>query len=67
MTAGQAAGFDVGGARDLDGEALRSAFQDFFDKVQAAGPNTVAFVYLGVYGVQLDGDTYFVPVEAKVA
>ena len=27
----QAAGFDVAGARDLDGEALRGALQDFLD------------------------------------
>src|ERR1700731_3209656 len=51
----QAAGFDVAGARDLDGEALRGALRDFLDKAQASGPETVAFVYLGGYGAQLDG------------
>jgi uncharacterized caspase-like protein len=63
----QAAGFDVAGARDLDGEALRGALRDFLDKAQAAGPDTVAFVYLSGYGAQLDGDNYFVPVDAKIA
>ncbi|MGA7383254.1 MAG: caspase family protein, partial [Methylocella sp.] len=63
----QAAGFDVAGARDLDGEALRGAFRDFLDKAQASGPDTVAFVYLSGYGAQLDGDNYFVPVDAKIA
>jgi uncharacterized caspase-like protein len=63
----QAAGFDVAGARDLDGEALRGALRDFLDKAQASGPDTVAFVYLSGYGVQLDGDNYFVPVDAKIA
>ena len=63
----QAAGFDVAGARDLDGEALRGALRDFLDKAQASGPDTVAFVYLGGYGAQLDGDNYFVPVDAKIA
>jgi uncharacterized caspase-like protein len=63
----QAAGFDVTGARDLDGETLRSAFHDFLDKAQASGPDTVAFVYLAGYGVQLDNENYFVPVEAKIA
>jgi uncharacterized caspase-like protein len=63
----QAAGFDVAGARDLDGEALRGAFRDFLDKAQASGPDTVAFVYLSGYGLQLDGDNYFVPVDAKIA
>ena len=63
----QAAGFDVAGARDLDGEALRAAFRDFLDKAQASGPDTVAFVYLAGYGAQLDGENYFVPVDAKIA
>jgi len=63
----QAAGFDVIGARDLDGETLRKSFRDFIQKVQDAGPNTVAFVYLAGYGVQLTGENYFVPVDAKIA
>ncbi|WOJ91839.1 caspase family protein (plasmid) [Methylocapsa polymorpha] len=63
----QAAGFDVAGARDLDGESLRAAFRDFLDKAQASGPDTVAFLYLGGYGAQLDGENYFVPVDAKIA
>jgi uncharacterized caspase-like protein len=50
----QAAGFDVAGARDLDGEALRGAFRDFLDKAKASGPDTVAFVYLSGYGLQLE-------------
>ena len=53
--------------RDPDGEALRGALRDFLDKAQASGPDTVAFVYLSGYGVQLDGDNYFVPVDAKIA
>ena len=63
----QAAGFDVTGARDLDGESLRAAFRDFLDKAQASGPDTVAFVYLAGYGLQLEGENYFVPVDAKIA
>ncbi len=63
----QAAGFDVAGARDLDGEGLRAAFHDFLDKAQASGPDTVAFVYLSGYGLQLEGENYFVPVDAKIA
>jgi uncharacterized caspase-like protein len=63
----QAAGFNVTGARDLDGESLRAAFRDFLDKAQASGPDTVAFVYLAGYGLQLDGENYFVPVDAKIA
>src|SRR5260370_10685425 len=46
----QAAGFDVVGVRDLDQESLRRTFRDFVAKVSAAGPDTVAFVYLSGYG-----------------
>src|SRR5499425_669886 len=63
----QAAGFDVVGARDLDQDSLRRAFRDFLEKATAAGPNTVAFIYVSGYGVQLEGENYFVPVDAKIA
>jgi uncharacterized caspase-like protein len=63
----QAAGFDVVGARDLDAEMLRRSFRDFLDKVTAAGPDTVAVVYLAGYGLQFDGENYVVPVDARIA
>ncbi len=62
----QAAGFDVVGARDLDGQSLRTAFRDFLDKASAAGPDMQAFVYLAGRGLQYDGDNYFVPVDAQI-
>ena len=34
----QAAGFDVSGARDLDGDTLRGAFRDFMKKAEDAAP-----------------------------
>ena len=52
----QAAGFDVVGARDLDGETLRRSFRDFIQKAQSSGPDTVAMVYLAGYGMQLAGE-----------
>jgi uncharacterized caspase-like protein len=63
----QAAGFDVAGARDLDQDSLRQAMRDFLSKAQSSGPNTVAFVYLAGYGVQLEGENYYVPIDAKLA
>ncbi|MFD0936110.1 caspase domain-containing protein, partial [Methylobacterium trifolii] len=62
----QAAGFDVVGARDLDEAALRQALRDFLDKAAASGPETVAFVYLAGYGLQLEGENYFAPVDARI-
>src|ERR1700716_329689 len=41
-----AAGFDVVGARDLDGDPLRRSFRDFIQKAETSGPGTVAMVYL---------------------
>ena len=63
----QAAGFDVVGARDLDQDSLRHALRDFVEKATASGPDTVAFVYLAGYGVQLEGENYFVPIDARIA
>jgi uncharacterized caspase-like protein len=62
----QAAGFDVIGARDLDGDTLRKSFHDFLEKAQADPGNTVAFVYLSGYGMQLAGENYFIPVDANI-
>jgi len=62
----QAAGFDVVGARDLDGQSLRTAFRDFLQKAAAAGPDMQAFVYLSGRAVQYAGDNYFVPVDAVI-
>src|SRR5207245_2798816 len=63
----QAAGFDVVGARDLDQDSLRRAFRDFLEKATNSGPDTVALVYVSGYGLQLEGENYFVPIDAKIA
>jgi uncharacterized caspase-like protein len=62
----QAAGFDVIGARDLDGDSLRKSFRDFIQKAEGSGPGTVAMVYLAGYGLQLAGENYFVPVDSAI-
>jgi len=62
----QSAGFDVVGARDLDGQSLRTALRDFLQKAAAAGPDMQAFVYLAGRAIQYDGDNYFVPVDAQI-
>jgi uncharacterized caspase-like protein len=62
----QAAGFDVVGARDLDQDSLRRALREFLEKASSSGPDTVAFIYLNGYGLQLEGENYFVPVDANI-
>jgi uncharacterized caspase-like protein len=61
-----AAGFMVTGARNLDQAALRESVREFIDQVAAAGPNTVAIVYLAGFGLQFEGESYFVPVDADI-
>ncbi|UWU89655.1 caspase family protein [Bradyrhizobium sp. CB1015] len=63
----QAAGFDVVGARDLDGDTLRKSLRDFIQKAQASGSGTVAMIYLAGYGVQLAGENYFIPVDSNIS
>ena len=62
----QAAGFDVVGARDLDGATLRATLREFSDKAAASGPDTVAMVYFAGYGVQFEGENYLVPIDARM-
>src|SRR5690242_4827255 len=62
----QAAGFDVVGARDLDGDAMRKSFRDFIQKAESSGPGTVAMVYLSGYALQYVGENYFVPVDSNI-
>ncbi|WP_407174698.1 caspase family protein [Bradyrhizobium sp. STM 3562] len=62
----QAAGFDVIGARDLDGDTLRKSFRDFIQKAESSGQDTVAMIYLAGYGVQLAGENYFIPVDSTI-
>jgi caspase domain-containing protein len=62
----QAAGFDIVRANDVTTANFGDTIAAFLDKVSAAGPNAVAFVYFAGYGVQYDGDSYLVPVDAAI-
>jgi hypothetical protein len=60
------AGFEVISATDLGQNDMLRVVQDFSAKVSARGPNTVAMVYYAGHGVQLAGENYLVPIDAKV-
>src|SRR6202051_1900822 len=60
------AGFDVSGAGDLNLNRLRQSIREFIDKVSAAGPEAVTFVYLAGYGLQYEGENYIVPIDATI-
>ncbi|MFT4116975.1 caspase family protein [Bradyrhizobium sp.] len=61
------AGFEVVAATDLTQDDMLRVVQDFSAKVSARGPNTVAMIYYAGHGVQLAGENYLVPVDARVA
>ena len=63
----KSAGFDVTGARNLEQETLRASYREFLEKVAAAGPEAVAFVYVSGYGMQSDGENYFIPPGSRIA
>ncbi|WP_262028596.1 caspase family protein [Microvirga sp. Mcv34] len=60
------AGFEVVQGRDLRSNDLRSVMRDFLDKAQALEPSAVVMIYLSGYGIQLEGENYFIPVDANV-
>lgn len=62
----QGAGFEVMAARDLDQATMRKSMTDFLTKVNAAGSETVAFVYIAGYGLQYQGENYILPVDANI-
>ncbi|WP_201829716.1 caspase family protein [Microvirga zambiensis] len=60
------AGFEVVQGRDLNASDLRSLVRDFLDKVQDLEPNSTVTVYLAGHGVQLEGENYLLPVDARI-
>jgi hypothetical protein len=61
------AGFEVTAANDLTRSDMISALQDFSAKVAARGPDSVAMIYYAGHGVQLAGENYLVPVDARIS
>jgi hypothetical protein len=62
-----AAGFEVISATDLNHNEMIEVVQDFSSKIADRGPNTVAMVYYAGHGVQLAGENYLVPVDARIS
>src|SRR6266568_1403906 len=61
------AGFEVTVATDQTRSDMVRGLQDFSNKVAAHGPNTVAMIYYAGHGVQLAGENYLVPIDARIA
>jgi uncharacterized caspase-like protein len=60
------AGFEVVQGRDLNANDLRSLVRDFLDKVESLEAGATVMVYLAGHGVQLEGDNYLLPVDARI-
>jgi hypothetical protein len=60
------ASFDVTQALDVGQADMRRAIKDFAAKISAKGTDTIALVYYAGHGVQIDGENFLVPVDAKI-
>jgi hypothetical protein len=61
------AGFEVTQATDLTRGEMIKVVQDFSNRVSERGPRTVAMVYYAGHGVQVAGENYLLPVDAKIS
>jgi hypothetical protein len=62
----KAAGFEITEAPDLTQSDMRRAIRDFAAKIAEKGPDTVALVFYAGHGMQVDGENYLVPIDAKI-
>ncbi|KRR06719.1 hypothetical protein CQ12_34515 [Bradyrhizobium jicamae] len=61
------AGFEVTQATDLTRSDMVRVVQDFSNKVAERGPGAVAMVYYAGHGVQVAGENYLLPVDARIS
>jgi hypothetical protein len=61
------AGFEVTQATDLTRKDMVRVVQDFTAKIAERGPGTVAMIYYAGHGVQVEGENYLLPVDAKIS
>jgi uncharacterized caspase-like protein len=60
------AGFQVVQAPDLTQSDTRRTIADFAKTVTEKGPDTVALVFYAGHGLQVDGENFLVPVDARI-
>ena len=62
----RSAGFQVKTVRNAAQSEMRQAISQFADALASKGPDTVALVYFGGHGLQVDGENYLVPIDASI-
>ena len=60
------AGFEVMSVTDVTQGDMRRAIRDFASKVAEKGANTVALVFYAGHGLQVDGENFLVPIDARI-
>ncbi|HLC09142.1 MAG TPA: caspase family protein, partial [Methyloceanibacter sp.] len=60
------AGFEVDQALDLGQSDMLGAVRDFAGKLADKDNDSVALIYFAGHGLQIDGENYLIPVDAKI-
>jgi carboxyl-terminal processing protease len=59
-------GFDVVEAEDASQDDIKKAIAAFSEKLTAAGPEGTGLFFYAGHGVQVGGENYLIPVDAKI-
>src|SRR5262245_22503509 len=62
----RAARFDVTTVSDLSQTDMRRAVRDFSARIADKGPDTIALFFYAGHGVQVDGENFLIPVDARI-
>src|SRR4029079_14002895 len=60
-------GFEIVEGADLSQTDLVRTYRDFLAKVEASGPDTLAFVYFSGHALTFEGDNFLIGVDARLA
>src|SRR5215216_3568499 len=61
-----AAGFEVISAPNLAQNEMRQAISNFAGIVAGKGPDTVTLLFYAGHGLQVDGENFLVPIDARI-
>jgi formylglycine-generating enzyme required for sulfatase activity len=59
-------GFEVIESRDADLNQMTKAIRDFSNKLSSAGSQAVGLFFYAGHGLQIDGENWLIPVNAKI-
>jgi Caspase domain len=63
----QALGFTVVEAFDADQKTLKRVLQEFGERLERSGRDTVGLFYYAGHGIQVGGTNYLIPIDANIA